>query len=362
MSNDKIGWGIVGCGSIGPWHADAVKANSELAMLVQVCDVVEERAREMAEKYDCSYVTSLDELVANDDIQAVSICTPSGLHAEHAIAAAEAGKHILCEKPLDITLERIDAMIEAAAANNVKLASVFQRRTWPNCIKIREAVQGGKLGKLVLGDCYQKYFRSHEYYASSDWRATWELDGGGALMNQGVHGIDQVLWVMGRAARVTGYCRRLVRNISVDDTSVAAVEFANGALGTLVTTTSVSPGEDCRMEIHGDCGSITMHGNTITQWAIEGEEEITAEATDEGTAADPMAMDALGHTEHVRDLCEAIINDREPTIPGREARHAVEVIRAIYLSSRMGGASVELPLSYEDDGPGIYPPQTWPEW
>jgi len=361
MANEKIGWGIIGCGVIAPTHADAVQAN-EQAELLQVCDIVEERAKKLAEEYNCTYTASLAELLDNDDIQGVSICTPSGMHSEHAIATAQAGKHILCEKPLDVTLEKIDAMIEAAEVNDVKLAGVFQRRTYPSSQKVREAVRNGKLGKMVLGDCYQKYFRSHEYYGSGDWRATWELDGGGALMNQGVHGIDLLLWIMGNVARVSSYCRRLARNIDVEDTSVANLEFENGALGTLVTTTSVMPGENVRIEIHGDKGSIKLQGEDIVQWAIEGEEEITGESADEGTASDPTAVAASGHIEHVRDLCEAIINDREPTIPGHEARKSVELIKAIYLSSRLGGSTVELPLSYEDDGPGIYPPQTWPEW
>jgi len=361
MATDKIGWGIIGCGVISGTHVDAVKANKQ-AELVQVCDIVEEKAKKVAEEHNCSYVTSIKELLSNDDIQAVSICTPSGMHSEHAIAAARAGKHILCEKPLDITLEKIDAMIEAAEVNDVKLAAVFQYRTYATSQKVRQAVRNGKLGKLVLGDCYQKYFRSHEYYGSGEWRATWELDGGGALMNQGVHGVDLLLWIMGNVARVSAYCRRLVRNIEVEDTSVVNLEFTNGALGTLVTTTSVTPGENIRIEIHGDNGSIKLQGNDIIQWAIEGEEEITGESTDEGTASDPTAVAASGHTEHVRDLCEAIINDREPAIPGREARKSVELIKAIYLSSRLGGSTVELPLSYDDDGPGIYPPQTWPEW
>ena len=361
MTYEKIGWGIIGCGTIGPTHADAVQAN-EQAELVQVCDMVPEKAKKMAADHNCSYVTSLAELLAHDDIQAVSICTPSGMHSEQAIAAAQAGKHILCEKPLDITLDKIDAMLEAAEAYDVKLAGVFQYRTYPISQKVREAVRNGKLGKLVLGDCYQKLFRSHEYYGSGEWRATWELDGGGALMNQGIHGIDLLLWIMGEVARVSAYCRRLVRNIDVEDTSVANLEFTNGALGTLVTTTSVTPAENVRTEIHGDKGSIKLQGSDIIQWAIQGEEEVAGESTDEGTASDPTAVTATGHTEHVRDLCEAIINDREPTIPGREARKAVELIKAIYLSSRLGGSTVELPLSYEDDGPGIYPPQTWPEW
>ena len=364
MADEKIGWGIIGCGNIGPTHVNVVK-DSEQAELVQVCDVVEEKARKIAEEYDCSYVTSIEEMLANDDIQAISICTPSGMHSEQAIAAARAGKHILCEKPLDVTLEKIDAMIEAAEVNDVKLAGVFQYRTYLISKKVREAVRNGKLGKLVLGECHQKWHRSHEYYASGTWRATWELDGGGTLMNQSIHSIDLLTWIMGDVARLSSYCRRLVRNIEVEDTSVTNLEFTNGALGSIVATTSVTPGESSFFELHGDRGSIKPTNADIIQWSIEGEdeEEITAATEQEqATATDPVAVTVSGHAEHVRDLCEAIINDREPTIPGREARKSVELIKAIYLSSRLGGSTVELPLSYEDDGPGIYPPQTWPEW
>ena len=361
MATENIGWGIIGCGAIGPWHAQAI-TEAEGAELVAVCDMVEQKAKKLGEEYNVPYMSDLDELLARDDVQAVSICTPSGRHSEQAIAAAEAGKHILCEKPLDVTLEKIDAMIEAAAANNVKLAGVFQRRTWPSSLRMREAARTGKLGKLVLGDCYQKYYRSHEYYTSGAWRATWELDGGGAFMNQGVHGVDLLLWVMGDVARVSAYVRRLVRNIEVEDTAVAIVEFTNGALGVLEATTSVMPGYDCTLEIHGEAGSVKVQENQVTAWEIEGEEPEIAEAEGQGTASDPTALGTYGHQRHVEDLCRAIIENREPQIPGAEARKAVELIKAIYFSSREGGATIELPLDYEDDGPGIYPSQLLPPW
>ena len=351
---DKIGFGIIGCGVISGTHRKAIEA-VEMAELVACCDVIEDRARAWAEEAGLggSYHRDLEDLLARDDIQAVCVCTPSGMHSQHAIMAAQAGKHILCEKPLDVTLRRIDDMIAAAERNNVKLAGVFQRRTYESTKRVREAVRTGKLGKLVLGDCYQKYFRSHEYYASGDWRATWELDGGGALMNQGVHGIDLIMHLMGPVRRVSAYARRLVRNIAVEDTAVAVVEYENGAVGVIEGTTSVTPGSGCQVEISGDNGTIALSGDTITAWKIPGVEEEGAEAVTEGTASDPTALAATGHVAHVQDLCQAIIEDREPAIPGREARRAVELIKAIYKSSREGGATVELPLSYVDDGPGI---------
>ncbi len=349
----KIGWGIIGCGNISGTHRNAVEA-VDGAELVACCDILEDKGKAWAAEAGCDYYKNIEDMLACDDIQAVSLCTPSGMHSEHGILAAQAGKHILSEKPLDVTLKKIDDVIAAAEAHNVKLAGVFQRRTYESTRKIREAVKSGKLGKLVLGDCYQKYFRSHEYYASGAWRATWDLDGGGALMNQGVHGLDLIMHIMGPVKSVTAHARRLVRNIAVEDTAVAIVEYENGALGVLEGTTSVTPGYGCTLEISGDNGTVGLLNDTITTWSINGEEDVEAgEGEDEGTASDPLALAATGHAAHIADLCEAIIDDREPAIPGREARRAVELIKAIYKSSREGGATVKMPLSYVDDGPGI---------
>jgi UDP-N-acetyl-2-amino-2-deoxyglucuronate dehydrogenase len=356
--SDDIGWAIIGCGTIGPWHKDAV-AGAPGARLVACCDVIEDRAKALADSAGkgVRVYTSIEEMLKQDDIQAVSICTPSGLHSEHAIMAMDAGRHVLCEKPMDIELRRIDAMIEASKRNSVKLAGIFQRRTYPSSKRVREAVRTGKLGKLVVGDCYQKYFRSHEYYASGAWRATWELDGGGCLMNQGVHGIDLLLYIMGDVKRLSAYCRRLVRNIAVEDTAVAILEFVNGAVGVIEGTTSVTPGYGCVLEISGDKGTIRYNEDKVAAWDIPGEEN-PDEGGDAaaGTAADPTAnLGVMGHTAHVADLAAAIRENREPEVPGSEARRAVEVIKAIYKSSREGGSTVELPLSYDDDGPGIEP-------
>ncbi|NLJ35825.1 MAG: Gfo/Idh/MocA family oxidoreductase [candidate division WS1 bacterium] len=354
--NEMIGWGLIGCGVIAPSHAEAIQ-KIEGVKLVACCDLIADLAEARAKEYgdsDTAVYSDLEKMLADPNLDAVSICTPSGMHADEGILAAQAGKHILCEKPLDVTLKRIDALIAAAEDNRVKLAGVFQSRTYESTHKVREAIRTGKLGKLVLGDSYQKYFRSHEYYASGEWRATWELDGGGALMNQGVHGIDLLLHLMGDVRRLNGRCRTLVRNIGVEDTAVASLEFVNGALGVIEGTTSVTPGMAARMEISGDNGTIVMTSNKITVWDVPGEEIDTEAPTDKGAASDPTAgLDATGHVRHISDLADAIRNNREPEIPGREARRAVEVIKAIYLSSRRGGATVELPLSYEDDGPGI---------
>ncbi len=360
-----IGFGIIGCGVIAPTHRAAIK-EAPGASLVACCDIVEDRAKAFAGDADPGVkpYRRIEDMLKQDNVQAVCVCTPSGLHAEHAIMAMDAGKHVLSEKPLDVTLEKIDAAIEAAKRNHVWLAGVFQRRTYAASKKVREAVRTGKLGKLVLGDCYQKYFRSHEYYASGAWRATWELDGGGALMNQGVHGIDLLLYLMGDVKRLSAYARRLVRNIEVEDTAVAIVEFVNGAVGVIEGTTSVTPGYGCDIEISGDNGTIKLKGDKIAVWDVKGEEGAEVEGEgDKGTAADPLAgLTATGHTQHIADLVLAIREGREPEIPGTEARRAVEVIKAIYRSSRLGGATVELPLTYEEDGSGIEPVSAVVDW
>jgi UDP-N-acetyl-2-amino-2-deoxyglucuronate dehydrogenase len=343
---DTIGFGIIGCGVIAPFHGDSLVA-AQGADIVACCDIVPAKARAFAEKYRVKHAyRSLEEMLKQDDVQAVCICTPSGLHAEHGIAAAQAGKHLMCEKPLDVTLRQIDALIAAADQNRVKLAGIFQRRTYATSRLVRQAVRGGKLGKLVLGDCYQKLFRSHGYYASADWRATWELDGGGALMNQGVHGIDLLLWIMGRVSQVTAYTRHLVRNIPVEDTAVAILEYETGALGVVEGTTSVTPGESSRWEFHGDDGTIILTEAQITRWHCGTETEPPATPSVDaggGGVSDPTAIGAGGHMLLIQDFVNAIREDREPMIPGREARRAVELILAVY-QSQCEGRPVTLPL------------------
>jgi len=242
---DKIKWGIIGCGVIGPWHADSV-VDSEYAELVAVCDIDEQKGRAFAERYGgVAFYQDYRQMLHDDGVEAVSICTPSGLHSEMAIAAAQAGVHVLCEKPMAITVPQLNAMMEAVDKAGVKLEVIFQRRTYEVSRRVREAVQSGVLGQLVLADAYLKYYRSPAYYRSADWRATWALDGGGALMNQGVHGIDLLLWMVGDVASVYAKAEAKVRDIEVEDTAVALLTFQNGAYGVMrawqwTTLTSIS--------------------------------------------------------------------------------------------------------------------------
>jgi len=249
MKDGKLGWGIVGCGVIAPWHAESVKQCPD-AELVAVCDVDEPKGKAFAGKYGVAFCKDYKELVARDDVDVISVCTPSGLHGEVTIAAAEAGVHVLCEKPLEVTREKMDAMIRACREHGVKLGCIFQRRTHRASQMAKKAVEEGKLGKLVLADAYLKYYRSQKYYDSAGWRGTWALDGGGALMNQGVHGVDLLLWLVGEPV-VSVYAKadHLVRNIEVEDTAVALLTFQSGAYGVIEGTplrsTPESPRRSC---------------------------------------------------------------------------------------------------------------------
>ncbi len=359
MSN-RIGWGIIGYGVIGPHHAKAV-ADTPEAELLAVCDVDPSREKVLRERgFKARFYTSHREMLRREPgVQAVSICTPSGLHHRGAIDAARAGRHVLTEKPMDITLANMDRMIEACDRAGVKLGCIFQKRTDTDNILARQALRRGLLGKLVLGDCHQKYYRSPAYFRSAGWRGTWKLDGGGALMNQAVHGIDLLLWLMGEVDSVFTYTDRLVRQIEVEDTSVSVIRFKNGALGNIIGATSVVPGMGCKTMIHGERGSIILGDGPVKCWTarlVKGKHEPQPVNLEEkfhrrktGTdaygklASDHTALSSDGHTRQVRDFCRAIRRNTEPMVPGPEARRAVELILAIYRSWKTR-REVNLPL------------------
>jgi len=216
MRKGKIGFGIIGYGVIGPWHTRAMSLVPK-AELIAVCDVDPSREKVLRKDgHTARFYTGHAEMLKKEpDLDAVCVCTPSGLHFQGAIAAARRGLHVMCEKPLDITLDHMDRMIEACDEAGVKLGCIFQKRTDPEYILARKAIGRGLFGKLVLGDCYQKYYRAPAYYKTAGWRGTWKLDGGGALMNQGVHGIDSLLWLMGEVDSVFSYSGTQVRDIEV---------------------------------------------------------------------------------------------------------------------------------------------------
>jgi UDP-N-acetyl-2-amino-2-deoxyglucuronate dehydrogenase len=335
--SEKMRFAIIGAGVIAQAHAKAIVGNSQ-AELVAVADVEPDKANKMAAEYSIPQIyTDYEQLLKRDDIDAITVAVPSGFHAEVTIAAAQAGKHILCEKPLDITSGPMTQMIAACRKANVKLGCVFQRRLAPASIVAKKAIDEGKLGKLVLGDAYQKNYRSPQYYRSAGWRGTWAIDGGGALMNQGVHGIDLIQWLMGDVHSVFAYSAPLLREIEVEDTAVAVVKYKNGAFGVIQGTTSVYPGQNSRMELHGEKGSIIFDDSGFKEWKfIDAEEEMPVVAPRVSAKNDPTQISNDGHFLFVEDLIQAIREDRDPMITGEEGRKSVDLILAIYESARTG--------------------------
>ena len=334
-----IRFAIIGTGNIADQHALGV-IGSPKAELVAVCDMNQSRAKEFAAKYGITKIyADSNELLKDPDVDAVCICTPSGTHGVLSIAAAKAGKHILCEKPIEIKAEKIDALVAEVEAHNVKMQCVYQSRFSPVALKVKAALDSGEFGKVLMASVYMKYFRSTDYYKSAGWRATWDYDGGGCLMNQGVHGIDLLCWFMGSVKKVSAMARTRLHNIEVEDAAVAAVEFENGAVGVIEGSTCVTPAQSRRFEIHCEKGSMIFDETGIIQWYLNGENNIPEgmEAHDAGIVNDdPLKNLSNKHGALVDELVDCIENDTEPSIGPREARKAVDTILAIYRSSREG--------------------------
>ncbi len=346
----ELGFGIIGCGVVSDWHIYGIK-HTEGARLIAVADAVKERAQNKGESEGVPYYQDYQDLLAREDIEVVNICVPSGLHKEIAVAAANAGKHVIVEKPLDITLERIDQIINACEKAGVKLSVIYQSRFFDSTRKIKKAIDQGKFGKLVLGDVYNKYYRPQEYYDSGNWRGTWKLDGGGALMNQSIHGIDLLQYLMGPVKSLFAYSKVLVRNIETEDTAVAVIEFKNGAIGTIEGATSVYPSYERRLEIHGEKGSVRVEGEEMVDWAFVDEVDEEKYKKPEKAVQKKLKTSSNGswaipidtHQPQIEGMVKAIWEDRSPVVDGHEARKAVEIILAAYQSAKTN-KPVSLPL------------------
>ena len=339
-----LGFGIIGCGMISRFHANAI-ADVDEAQLIGCADQVQAATDAFAAELGCHCYQSIDELLADDRIDIVTICTPSGAHLEPCLAAIEQGKHVLIEKPLEITPARCDEIIQAAESRGVVVSTVFQSRFHAAICELKQAVDEGRFGKITLGDAYVKWHRSQEYYDKGAWRGTWKLDGGGALMNQAIHSVDLLLWLMGPVAEIRAQMATLAHErIEVEDVVVASLRFQNGALGSIEATTTSYPGMLKRVEIHGTSGSAVLEEEDIKVWdfadATDRDEEIRQKFSNQtstgGGAGDPSAIGHHGHSEQIRDVIAAIQAGRRPQIDGYEGRRSVEVICGIYESARSG--------------------------
>ena len=341
----RVGFGIIGCGNIGPVHAEAI-SQVRGAKLVAVSDVVEKSAQALAQRYGATAYTDYRQLLERRDVDAVCLCVPSGMRGAIGEACAEAGKHILAEKPLEITTKRIDRLIAAAERAKVKLGCVFQSRFADGSAHVRKAIDTGRFGRLVLGDAYIKWFRSQAYYDSSGWRGTRKMDGGGALINQAIHQIDLLLWFFGPAKWVRAETRLLAHErLEVEDLACAMLEFESGAMGVIEGSTAIWPGHPARVEIHGSAGSAVIEDGELRFWRFQAEtkadEKIRARLQQTSAlgsgAADPLAdLTCEGHRRQIDDFVRAIREDRQPRVNGPEGRRAVELIEAIYKSASTG--------------------------
>ncbi|HET7768344.1 MAG TPA: Gfo/Idh/MocA family oxidoreductase [Chloroflexota bacterium] len=327
-----VGFAVVGAGLVGPRHAEfATKA--EGARLAVVCDLREDRGRPVAEKLGAEWTPRLSEVLGREDVHVVSVCLPTALHLEVATAAAEAGKHVIVEKPLELNVARARKLIAACKRNNVRLAAIFNRRFVYGTKRTREAVQSGELGKLLVADMRFKAWRPQSYYSESGWRGTWDKEGGAALINQGIHGVDLITWIAGPIARVYGHARHLRHDIEADDTTVAVCEYESGALGVIECTTSVTPRQGDWLEVHGEKGSVLLENYRIHAWQIEGSEAGEPHPEDLMLPGADKGVD-VGHFLQVQDMADAVREGRDPVVTGEAALHSLAVVQAIYESER----------------------------
>lgn len=356
--SDNIRFGVIGVGAIGPSHVFAIE-HTEGAELGAVCDIRPEAAKSLADEHGVPYFTDVDAMLSSGLVDAVTLCTPSGFHLDTALKVVAAGKHLLVEKPLEVTTERIDQIIAAGHKNGAKVACSFQVRFSPVCLELKRRIDAGMLGEIYTGSAHSMYYRTEEYYASAGWRGTWKVDGGGCLMNQGIHIVDQFLWFMGDVQSVAGIVETKGRNIEVETLAIGMISFKNGAKGHIEASTLAYPGTSPFLEIVGSRGTVVYGGGKLkrldlidptdeeTAWkesilarqAIEEAEEAKKPAVAPGTA---IAQVDMGHTPVFADFVDAIKNDREPLVNGEEARRSVELITAIYESGKEGSKVIEL--------------------
>jgi UDP-N-acetyl-2-amino-2-deoxyglucuronate dehydrogenase len=307
----------------------------------------------MAREYDVDHVyADAEELLQSGNIDAVLVCTPHPSHGPLVVAAADAGVHVMCEKPMTISLAEADSMIDAARKANIKFGVIFQRRFWPAAQRIRNAIDQRKLGNLTLGECTVRISRTREYFGADPWRGTWANEGGGVLMNQAVHAIDQFQWFMGEPVEVFGRYATLRHGdyIDVEDTAVATVKFDNGALGVIEASSTFSTSYGFRIAVHGDSGAAVSvwekpegRQGINDIWDIPGEDHLQivwAEQERDGEGFPEF------HVLQIQDFLQAVRDDRDPAVTGEEARKSLEIILAIYHSNRTG-LPVSLPLAAE---------------
>ncbi len=346
MSPKKLGFGIIGCGTIADFHANALLQLSSDAELFGVCDTVYDAAEKFAARHGTRAYSSVEEMLSDKEIDVVNICTPSGYHASAVMQAARAGKHIVVEKPVCINVSQMLETERVCRECGVTVSVVSQNRFARSVYMVKKAVEDGLLGRLLCADIYMKYHRSQEYYDQGSWRGTRRVDGGGALMNQGIHGVDLLLYIAGEVKSVYAVSKTLARNIEVEDTLSAVLEYKNGATGVIQATTSVYPGYPRRLDINGDKGTIILDETSILRWDLKDSaryEDVVLQPAFTHGASTPTAISVDGHIRQIEDMIRAVRNGSRPLSSFQDGKKAVELILAIYRS-----AAEKRPVSPEE--------------
>jgi predicted dehydrogenase len=334
-------FGIIGTGMIADIHAQAI-LNLENAHLAGVCSSDPDMAASFAEKYNCKAFSNYSEMLRSDEIDMVTIATPSGHHMEPAVEAALQGKHVLCEKPMEISLERIDAMIDAHEKAGTYLGGIFNYRFNDSVALLKNAIENGRFGDISYASVHVPWWRTDDYYKSK-WRGTWKLDGGGAMMNQSIHMVDLLQYLVGPIHSLNAYISTIGHAIEVEDTATAIVKFENHALGGIYGSTASFPGQFRRIEITGTRGTAIQVDNSFKVWQFADETEEDRqilknfnEIKGGGGASDPSSISYESHQKNIAAFLESIEAGRPFEIDGAEARKAVEIVLAIYTSAREG--------------------------
>jgi UDP-N-acetyl-2-amino-2-deoxyglucuronate dehydrogenase len=342
---EKLRFGIVGCGVIGPTHAEAIASLPD-AQLAAVTDIIPERAQKLAARYGATPYTDFQEMLTRERLDVVIVCTPSGMHREHACRVMRTGRHVIIEKPMEISLAAIDEMLRVQQETGVKLAVISQHRFDPASRQVHDLLEEKAFGRLVLGNVIVPWWRSQGYYDSGAWRGTWELDGGGVLMNQSIHSIDLLQWFMGPVKSIYAYTDTLAHRMETEDVAVAVLRFANGALGTIAATTGAYPGVTTRIEVFGDRGSAVIENDNLSYLHLARDDHEEAGAygaspqaskmadSGDSTAQNPADLSYRAHALQIADMIRAIREDGTPLVDGYAARRPVEIILGIYESAR----------------------------
>ncbi len=353
MPDHPVGFGLLGAGLIAPFHAKALRASTK-GRLIAVADLDEQRARKLGDEFDCRVYHSLEEMLGDEEVECVNVLTPNAYHYKAVIAAAQAGRHVLVEKPPAMTLRETDSMIETCRQQGVKLGVVLQCRIRKPIQAMKQALAAGRFGRPLMCSCHMKWFRTTEYYLSDAWRSS-RKSGAGVTIQHAFHYLDLCQYLMGPARRVYARMENLAHpQVQLEDTLLAWIDWQNGALGLAEASTALWPGTDVRIELNGEDGTAIMVGERMDTWKLREERPEDAEIRTYGSAAvatgatGPADLGFADHQVVIEDMAEAIRENREPVIPAWSVRPTLEMALALYLSAKQG-EPVDLPLASEEN-------------